>query len=143
MAAVIAGVSVAVGFVNGWAATRLLGDHILDDAPGSWFLHIDSLWLALLTVVAAVVCAPLAEEILFRGVFLSRFKASGHRLYGILFTSLLFAVLHGLWPLIPFYLCLGVLACFAFLKTGALFAPMLAHGLVNGFACAMSFALGR
>jgi membrane protease YdiL (CAAX protease family) len=140
IALAVAGVSLAMGFLNAWAATRLLGEHILDDAPGNWFFHVDSLWLALLTVVAAAICAPLAEEMLFRGVFLARFQAAGFPLYGILFTSMLFAVVHGFWPLIPFYLCIGVLACFAYLKTGTLFAPMLAHGLVNGFACAISFA---
>lgn len=59
-------------------------------------IESESVWIQLL---ATVLVAPLVEEILFRGMILSRLKRSWSIPLSVLFSSLIFGVMHGqiLW----------------------------------------------
>jgi membrane protease YdiL (CAAX protease family) len=104
--------------------------------------------LALL-VVAAVVLAPPAEELLFRGVLLRVLTvrtgfwaaafissvlfgvAHAHEEHAVL-TGVVLAVLTGLF---------GVLQCVLVRRTGRLFPAILTHSMMNGAAISLVFAL--
>jgi membrane protease YdiL (CAAX protease family) len=81
--------------------------------------------------VLAILIAPPAEEMLFRGIFYTTVKQSGFPRAARWATSLLFATMHfNLLSFLP-------LAVFSFIlidlyeKTGSLWAPITAHSLFN------------
>ena len=86
----------------------------------------------------AVLIAPVAEEVLFRGVLYPSIKQSGFPRTALWVTSLLFATMHfnalSFVPLTVFSLVL----IFLYEKTGSLWASITAHSLFNftNFLCA-------
>jgi membrane protease YdiL (CAAX protease family) len=108
-----------------------VGIEVVDQAVLREILELEGEGL-LQAALIAVVIAPFFEEAVFRG-FLQPFLV--HRLgaaAGLVATSLLFALLHGLAPLLPLFalsLVLGVVR----LRTGHLAAAWAVHALHNGW----------
>jgi membrane protease YdiL (CAAX protease family) len=73
-----------------------------------------------------VILGPIAEEVLFRGVMFSRFWREGHPITGVLFTSVLFGLLHGIPLLLPMF-AIGLLLALLFWRTKTLIAPISVH----------------
>ncbi|MEM6716259.1 MAG: CPBP family intramembrane glutamic endopeptidase [Cyanobacteria bacterium P01_F01_bin.56] len=84
----------------------------------------DLIWMGLLP--------GLSEELLFRGVML---PAIGLNIYGVVFSSLCFGVLHlsGLqqWPYVAWATTIGVVLAISALWSGNLLVPILAHTATN------------
>lgn len=84
-------------------------------------------WMAL----AAVIIAPIVEELVFRGLIYGVLKRQFGRVASMFFTSVLFAVVHGHLPsVVP----LTVLACCLTIGlelSGTLLVPMLMHAIFN------------
>jgi len=82
--------------------------------------------------VAAIVIAPLAEEVLFRGILYPLIKQRGYPMLALAGTSLLFALVH--WNLMTFVplTFFAVAMVLLFEATDSLLAPILAHSLFNG-----------
>ncbi len=79
----------------------------------------------------AVFLAPLAEEILFRGILYPTIKQCGYRRTGIWVTSLLFGAMHfNVSAFAPLVLFSAVLI-WLYEKTDSLWAPITAHSLFN------------
>lgn len=95
------------------------------------FQASSSIGLKLLVIVAAVIIAPLSEEILFRGFVYGVLKRYTDAPFAALSSSLMFAIIHmHLGSLLP--LCmLAVLFCIAYEITGCLLVPMLLHIIFN------------
>ena len=85
-----------------------------------------------LMAVAAVVAAPLCEELIFRGyLYPAAKKFAGPWVAGI-FSALIFAAAHGsLVALLPLFV-FGCLLAFVYQKTGSLWAPISVHFFFNG-----------
>ena len=86
-------------------------------------------------ILAIVLWAPLTEELLFRGYLFSAWRHTGVGLWGtLLFTSLLFALLHsqqyGLIPLVSVF-CFSLLMGVAREKSGSVWLPVILHGFAN------------
>ncbi|HCN29299.1 MAG TPA: hypothetical protein DIT64_11225 [Verrucomicrobiales bacterium] len=82
-------------------------------------------------VLAAVVVAPLVEELAFRGFIYGFLKRFTDGWFAALCSSLLFAVAHfHVGSLFPLAL-LALILCAAYEITGSLLAPMLMHALFN------------
>ena len=82
-------------------------------------------------IFMAVIVAPVAEEILFRGYFYGVIRRFGGRLPAILTSSLLFAAIH---VHLPSMLGLGILAvilCLLYERTGSLWATITMHATFN------------
>lgn len=96
------------------------------------FQESGSLGFRFLVIIAAVVIAPLAEEVLFRGFVYGVLKRYTDAPFAALASSLMFAVIHmHVGSLLP--LCmLAVLFCLAYEITGCLLTPMLLHAVFNG-----------
>jgi membrane protease YdiL (CAAX protease family) len=96
-----------------------------------------------LTLLAAVLIAPLGEELIFRRVLLHRFAQAGRSTLGLVLTSVGFALIHEPLPgsegLFAWLLKLSTYALLGFgfgqmyLRTGRLDAAVLGHVLVNAF----------
>lgn len=88
-------------------------------------------------LIVAALFAPLAEELVFRGVVQSSFYPRAGAFMACLFQAMLFGAVHlrG-WEIVvssgAIGLCLGALA----LWRGSLLAPMVAHGVWNAFVAA-------
>lgn len=85
----------------------------------------------LAVVAMAVIVAPLAEEVIFRGYLYPVAKKFGGASAGLMVTSLLFAFLHGHAPSIPALTMLAVCLGLAYEKTGSLLVPMIMHAVFN------------
>ena len=90
-------------------------------------------------IVLAVLIAPFAEELIFRGVLLRFFIERKRQLLGVVFTSILFAVLHTLseeglgWQLYKFttYFLISTVLCWSYIKQKNLWSPIILHGGYN------------
>lgn len=86
---------------------------------------------------SAILLAPVAEEILFRGILYPTLKQSGHPTLALWVTSLLFASCHmNLLTFLPLTL-LALVLTWLYEKTGNLLTPILAHVIFNS----INFAL--
>lgn len=82
-------------------------------------------------VVLALAVAPVAEEILFRGVLLPAVASESGFLRSALLVSLLFGAIHLHGPsLIPLTL-LGLGLCAGYIRTGHLLTPVVMHMTLN------------
>jgi membrane protease YdiL (CAAX protease family) len=90
-------------------------------------------WYGRLALGAAtVVLAPVAEEVLFRGIIYTWIKNLGFPQLAIWGTSLLFAIMHFNVQGIPALFLLALILTLLYEKTGNLLAPIAAHSLFNG-----------
>lgn len=111
------------------------------DTLGPYRAFLDSPFLAVMLILGAVVAAPFGEEMYFRGLLLSMFDVRMRRWVAIAVAALLFTVAHystlSAWaPLFVFALMLGWLR----LRTGSLYAPILAHLLNNAITITVLLA---
>jgi membrane protease YdiL (CAAX protease family) len=85
-------------------------------------------------VVAFVVCAPLSEEVVFRGFLLTGLATAYRTRTAVLVTAVIFAALHlgqyGLWELVSLAV-FGALLAVARLRSGSLLVPIAMHGAMN------------
>ncbi len=91
------------------------------------------MWLIVMTVVNAVVIAPLVEELVLRGVLLP-VVAKGLRSswQGIVVTALLFGMIHYSVPqTVPSLTLFGIILGYAYAKSGSLVLPILIHAIFN------------
>jgi membrane protease YdiL (CAAX protease family) len=94
-----------------------------------------------LMAFAAVIVAPLCEEIVFRGYLYPVLKKFGGIPVAVFCSALVFAAAHGsLTALLPLFLFGGVLV-FLYEKTGSLWAPMAAHFCFNGATVLVQFVV--
>ncbi len=99
----------------------------------------DPLMLGMM-VLAAVLVAPVCEEIVFRGYLYPLLKKYSGATAAVFCTSLFFAAAHGhLAAMIPLGV-FGVLLVFLYEKTGSLWAPVAAHFLFNGLTVGVQLA---
>lgn len=91
----------------------------------------DPLVLGLMTF-AAVIAAPVCEEVVFRGYLYPVMKKFGGMPVAVFCSALVFAAAHGsLTALLPLFI-FGAVLVFLYEKTGSLWAPIAAHFCFNG-----------
>ncbi|WP_374461425.1 lysostaphin resistance A-like protein [Chryseobacterium taeanense] len=83
-------------------------------------------------VITAVICAPIFEEIIFRGIIQKGLMNKGVEPWkAIVFASIIFGVVHGNpWQFVGAVL-LGCVLGLVYYKTKSLLLPMLLHGFNN------------
>ncbi len=85
---------------------------------------VTPLWLIILAVA---VCAPLCEELLFRGIGCSRLTGSFPKAVAVIITSAVFGVVHGTPIAIAYATVFGVIQAFIFLRHRSLLPVVLCH----------------
>jgi uncharacterized protein len=134
----VLGVLQMVGFID-WLQS-LLGNDGKQDVVKA-FTEADSPLLLATLVVMAVVVAPLTEEVMFRGYFYPVAKRYIGRAEAIIFSSLVFAVIHhNAMALLPLFV-LAVLLALAYEFTGSIWAPIGIHTLFNGATVGAQLAI--
>lgn len=87
----------------------------------------------------AIVLAPIAEEIIFRGILYPTIKRYGFPRLALWGTSLLFALIHASAPIFIPLLVLALALTLLYEMTDNLLAPIVAHSLFNAINFAMFF----
>ncbi len=94
-----------------------------------------------LMAAAAVIAAPICEEIVFRGYLYPATKKFTGPWVACVFSALVFASAHGsLAALLPLFV-FGCVLVFIYEKTGSIWAPMAVHFCFNGATVLLQFAV--
>ena len=113
-----------------------LSNDVLHLIPSDSFLSlfipksIDGNMAGIISLLSVVLLSPVAEELLFRGVFLNKLGMFVPMIYAILISSLLFASLHSFGSMISAFV-FGICMAIMYLKTGNILVPILAHFINN------------
>ena len=100
---------------------------------------IKRVWLA----VFAILIAPVAEEILFRGILYPTIKQLGFPRLAMWLVAVLFGLIHlNLVALVPLIL-FGIVLTLLYERTGNLLSSILAHSLFNGFGFIVLFIMEK
>jgi len=105
-------------------------------------------------IVQAVIFAPIAEEIIFRGVIYRHFKKAGRYLVPLIVSTLLFASMHSLNAIltgqwidlwfIPMYAFMSLILSFTYEKTQNLYSSIILHCINNSISIlAMMYAVSN
>jgi uncharacterized protein len=120
-------------FLVNLAAPTIAQSEIIRNRAG-FIYETDSLSLKILFYVfifiSAVVIAPLAEEFLFRGIFLHRFSAKWGVGAGIIISSALFGICHGNIASISLGISFSFMALL-YIKIPSLLVPISCHAMHN------------
>jgi len=100
--------------------------------------ELTPLYLAVSLVTTAVL-APIAEELMFRGVILRRLSSVSQS-FAIFMSALIFGLMHGNFVQCVLGIFLGIVFGYAAVKTGSLILPIAGHILVNFTASMNSIA---
>ena len=107
------------------------------------FIEGRDIWQRASLLVFAVILAPVAEEMLFRGILLPLLVRRTGAMAGLLLTAVGFAALHGnLGTFVPLAV-ISVALSLAYARTGSLLVPMAMHALFNGANLALLWVLLR
>ena len=85
----------------------------------------------LLMIFSIAIVAPVTEETSYRGFIYPVIKKYSDRFFSVLFTSLIFALVHGNVPALAGLLVLAIVLTLAYEVTGCLWVPILMHCLFN------------
>lgn len=116
-------------------AALLFGDHISTPKHGllQTMTSDNAMGWKVFAVALALIVAPFAEEIFFRGIFQSMFRKFFRSAWAsILFTSVLFSLMHfQYWHTLPALFALSIVLGYNYERSGRLWAPILIHLLFN------------
>ena len=108
----------ALNFFMSFLPPRVLEDY-------SSTVEIDApIWV---TILAAVVMAPLVEELIFRGLATSRLARSLPAWSAVLISSFVFGAVHGHWVQMLYAGSLGLVLGMLFVNTDSIFPSILMH----------------
>ncbi len=93
----------------------------------------------IITVIAQVLAAPILEEIIFRGLILSRLKKAMPVTVAVIISSLFFALVHGQILWMSYAFLLGIVFCVVAIKTKSILSTILLHFVFNGLSVLLSF----
>ncbi|BEP30172.1 CPBP family intramembrane glutamic endopeptidase [Helicovermis profundi] len=87
-----------------------------------------------ITIISAVILAPITEEILFRGIIFKKLHNNINLKTAIVIQAMLFSFVHfNLAQTLPTFL-LGVVLAYMYYKTNNLWVPIFIHIIYNGLA---------
>lgn len=98
--------------------------------PSPQFQMGDGFGAFAVSFIALSIFAPLFEEILFRSAVYRNTEIMGQT-FAIIFSSLMFALMHGNLIQLPYTMVMGMGFALLFAKTRSIFVPMLLHFIVN------------
>lgn len=120
-----------------FVAPDFVQSYLLDVPPVLFWEEGNTYWLGnLVALFAAIILAPIVEEIVFRGYLLNRWTHKFGALPAVILSSLLFAVLH---PDILGAFVFAVFMCLIYMRTGSLLAVIVVHMGNNALAMLIQY----
>lgn len=108
--------------------------------PVKLFQHSGNAFVQIALALSAVVIAPLAEELIFRGYVYGVMKRFTDGYFAAICSALVFAIVHlHVGTLIPLF-ALGLVLVLAYEVTGNLLVPIFIHALFNAASTALILA---
>lgn len=133
--AVVAGVLFAIG-LNNLIEILPLKEFSIEYQKVNAMIYSDKrIW----QFMSAGICAPVLEEVLFRGVVCSNLKVAYGKWIGIIGSSLLFGALHFNFVQFLYALFLGLVFGYIYEETGSIFNCIMAHMAANVFSLVASW----
>ena len=94
--------------------------------------EIGSIW----TVISAVICAPILEELIFRFGFMGLLRENFGKIFTIIFSTIIFALLHTYNIQNTTNVIMGtLLVAYVYYRTGNILYTMCEHCLHNALCC--------
>lgn len=124
--------------VTAWAAlAQMMGweSALPTRSPRNVIGEDTELWLAFLVVA---VVAPFSEEVFFRGFVYSGLRRSLGIVLAVPISAALFALFHVEYALLVPTFIFGIVLAWAYVRSGSIWPPMLAHGLHNAVVLAVA-----
>ncbi|MEU5853397.1 CPBP family intramembrane glutamic endopeptidase [Saccharopolyspora shandongensis] len=87
----------------------------------------------LATAVSGFVATPIGEELIFRGVLANALGRYGAWI-SVLASATVFALVHGLNPVLPVAFVIGVVSALLLRRTGSVWPGIVVHGVNNALA---------
>ena len=103
-------------------------------------LSAGSIWLQLLT---AGVCAPVVEELIFRGLVYKRLRNMTNVKISVFLSALAFGIYHGNLIQGVYAFLIGLLLAYVYEKYQSLWAPIILHAVANTSAVSMEQVYGH
>ena len=95
-------------------------------------------WLTLYLVLYAILPA-ICEELVFRGVIFNGLRKNFSDVFAVVFSGLLFALMHGSITQFIYPFCMGIIFAIIVLRTGSVLCSMIVHMVNNIFVIVFSF----
>lgn len=92
----------------------------------------------LVQLLCVGVIVPIVEEIVFRGIIYRRKRVESSMVNAMIFSAVFFGVFHGNTVQMIYGLVAGLILAYIYEKYGSLWAPILAHILMNTTACVLT-----
>ncbi len=127
------GILMELLILNGLSAVDISPIKGLDDLESD----LSPMYLAA-EFLSGVLLAPVAEELLFRGVIMRR-AANVSQRFAIVFSAMCFGLMHGNLPQSTMTFTVGLLFAYVDIKTGSLIPSILMHMLLNLTATSSEF----
>jgi uncharacterized protein len=132
----VVGTVFAVAYMAVSGDTQIVQSSYQAAAAASW-------WSLLVTVLAGAVVTPLGEEAFFRGVLANALLARYRAWVGVVVSAAIFALAHGINPVLPAAFAVGVLAAVLFRRSGSVWPGVVLHGVNNLVALFVPLLLAR
>ena len=115
---------------SGWLEQYFGNDAKLQETVKT-YQETNAVTVRIMIAISAILIAPIAEEIVFRGYIYTAVKRFSGRLFATVLSSLLFGVVHfNISALIPLVF-LALILALAYELSGSIWAPISIHALFN------------
>jgi membrane protease YdiL (CAAX protease family) len=95
------------------------------------------LWQA---IIANIICAPILEEVVFRGLVYGRLRRAMPAIVAAIISSVLFGLMHGHWIWVIWAFFMGMIFNYARMRTGSILPGIIMHMVVNTFGVVCNYS---
>ncbi len=102
-------------------------------------LPLENVGHLFLNILLLGIIPPICEEVLFRGLIFNGLRKSHSDVFAVVFSALLFALMHGSLEQLVFPFIMGMVFAIIVLRTGSIVPSILVHMFNNVFAIVFSY----
>ncbi|MFD1173925.1 CPBP family intramembrane glutamic endopeptidase [Oceanobacillus picturae] len=104
----------------------------IPDAHGSAQIMEFTPFIFIMVFLTVAIFTPILEEIIFRGGLLQALKNKFNTPVGVIGSSLLFMIVHGIPLIMPALFVMGLSFSYLYQKHKSIYAPIILHIFING-----------
>lgn len=131
--------SAALIQMSGWHERVVQGFGSEQQKSVQLLMNSSEIPLLIALTISAVIIAPLAEELIFRGYIYPVAKRYSEKWFAAIFSAALFGVVHLNLLGLPMLILIGFVLVVLYEKTGSIWPCIFCHMAFNGFSIGMIF----